>query len=77
MAGKIKEEMVEVMLPPINDPNAPQQEFYSVNGKNYIIKRGIKVKVPASVAEVIYNGMEQERKAFLYIQEKQTRAPQQ
>lgn len=52
MAGK-KEEMVTRRLPILPDPNAPQQEFYSVNGKNYLIQRGVEVKVTKALAEVI------------------------
>lgn len=53
MAGKKNEELVEVRLPILPDPNAPQQEFYSVNGKNWLIQRGVPVKVPKALAEVI------------------------
>lgn len=34
--------------------------FVSVNGVNYQIKRGVTVKVPESVAEVIQHSMEQD-----------------
>lgn len=76
MAGKTKEELVEVKLPIIPDPKAQQQEFYSVNGKNYIIKRGVAVKVPKSLAEVIANGQEAVEKAFAYVQEAQAKQAQ-
>lgn len=75
MAGKTKEEIVEVMLPLLQDPNAPQQEFYSVNGKNYILQRGVTLKVPKSLYEVIRNGQEQEMKAYRFAQDRKVKEP--
>ena len=49
------EEMVTIRLPRDPDPRHPQQEFFSLNFKNYIIKRGVPVEVPKAVAELIQN----------------------
>ena len=46
---------VTVTLPRLHGQNAIQEEFFSVNGKNYIIKRGEEVEIPVEVAEVIKN----------------------
>ena len=70
---KNKEEMVEVTLPIPSDPNAPMEEFYSVNGKNYIIQRGVPVKVPVYVKEVIDNSQAAQKKAMDYIRQAKLR----
>lgn len=58
---------VTVRLPRLKGHNARQEEFYSVNGKNYIIKRGMNVEVPEEVAEVIRNNEQAEEYAMEYI----------
>lgn len=45
--------MVTIKLPRDPDPRHPQQEFYSINFKNYIIKRGEYVEVPEELAKMI------------------------
>lgn len=60
---------VQVRLPRLNGQNAIQEEFYSVNGKNYIIKRGEYVDVPEEVAEVIRNNEQAEEYAMRYVDE--------
>lgn len=72
MADKIKNESknakkVVVRLPRLKGQNANQDEFFSVNGKNYIIKRGEDVEVPEAVAEVIRNAEKAEDYAMRYI----------
>lgn len=57
---------VEVNLPRNKGTNANQDEFFSVNGKNYIIKRGEYVEVPKEVEEVIRNGNKAEEYAMRY-----------
>lgn len=42
-----------VRLPRQAGQNAPQEEFYSVNFKNYQIQRGVTVEVPEGVALLI------------------------
>lgn len=58
---------VQVKLPRLNGQNAIQEEFYSVNGRNYIIKRGEYVDVPEEVAEVIRNNEQTEEYGLLFI----------
>lgn len=58
---------VEVRLPRNPGQNANQDEFFSVNGKNYIIKRGETVEIPEEVAEVIRNAEKAEEYALHYV----------
>ena len=62
-----KSTRVQVRLPRLSGQNAIQEEFYSVNGKNYIIKRGETVEIPGEVAEVIRNAEKAEEYAMQYI----------
>ncbi len=66
---------VQVRLPRLAGPNANQDEFFSVNFKNYIIQRGKTVEVPEEVAEVIRNNEQAEDYAMEYIEEKKLREP--
>lgn len=61
---------VQVRLPRLTGQNANQDEFFSVNFKNYIIQRGKTVEVPEEVAEVIRNNEKSEEYAMEYIEEK-------
>ena len=58
---------VTIRLPRLRGHNARQEEFFSVNGKNYIIKRGVNVEVPSEVAEVIRNNEMAEEYAMNFI----------
>lgn len=58
---------VQVRLPRLQGQNAIQEEFYSVNGRNYIIKRGETVEIPEEVAEVIRNAEKDEEYAMHYV----------
>lgn len=58
---------VVVRLPRLHGQNARQEEFFSVNGRNYIIQRGIDVEVPEEVAEVIRNAEKAEEYAMRYV----------
>ena len=60
---------VKVRLPRKEGHNASQQEFYSLNFKNYIIKRGVEVEVPEELAEVILNGEKAEEAAIQYAED--------
>lgn len=51
--NKAPQKKVEIRLPLINKPGANQEEFYSHNFKNYIIRRGVTVEVDAGVAHDI------------------------
>ena len=59
---------VTVKLPKLPGQNAIQEEFFSVNGKNYIIKRGETVEIPEEVAEVILNAEKAEEYALNYVE---------
>jgi hypothetical protein len=61
-----KGKKVTVRLPRLLGQNAIQEEFFSVNGKNYIIKRGETVEIPEEVAEVIRNAEKAEEYAMNY-----------
>ena len=58
---------VQVRLPRLSGQNAIQEEFYSVNGRNCIIKRGETVDIPEEVAEVIRNAEKAEEYAMKYV----------
>lgn len=62
-----KGKKITVRLPRLSGQNAIQEEFFSVNGKNYIIKRGETVEVPEEVAEVIENAEKAEEYALQYV----------
>lgn len=64
-----KGKRVMVRLPRLPGQNANQEEFFSVNGKNYIIKRGETVEIPEEVAEVIRNAENAEEYAMNYVSE--------
>lgn len=64
-----KEKRVIVKLPRLQGQNAIQEEFFSVNGKNYLIKRGEETEIPAEVAEVIKNANNAEEYAMDYVSE--------
>jgi len=53
-------------LPRAKGKNAVQEEFFSVNGRNYILQRGVTIEVPSEVAEVIRNGEKAEEYALSY-----------
>lgn len=61
---------VQVRLPRNKGQNANQDEFMSVNFKNYIIKRGETVEIPEELAEVITNAEKAEEYAMQYAEEK-------
>ena len=63
-----KSKRVTVRLPKLSGQNANQEEFFSVNGKNYIIKRGETVEIPEEVAEVIRNAEKAEEYAMNYVE---------
>jgi hypothetical protein len=62
-----KGKRVTVRLPRLQGQNAIQEEFFSVNGKNFIIKRGETVEIPEEVAEVIRNAELAEEYAMKYV----------
>lgn len=64
-----KGKRVTARLPRLPGQNANQEEFFSVNGKNYIIKRGETVEIPEEVAEVIENAQKAEEYAVRYVED--------
>ena len=62
-------ERVTVRLPLLRGQHAVQEEFFSVNGKNYRIKRGETVEIPVELAEIIKNAKKGEEYALNYINE--------
>lgn len=62
-----KNELVEVHLKRIPDPKAPQVEFYSLNFKNYLIRRGETVLVPKELKALIDEQERAENEAMDYI----------
>lgn len=70
-----KEDWVEVRLPRLEGQNANQDQYVSVNFKNYILRRGEYIKVPAEVAEVIRHSEEAADASFRYASEKALREP--
>ena len=80
MAGTTKQanesaKRVQVRLPRNKGQNANQDEFMSVNFKNYIIKRGEAVEIPEALAEVITNAEKAEEYAMQYVEEKAFKEP--
>ena len=59
---------VTVRLPRNPGQNARQEEFFSVNGRNYLIKRGESVEISEEVAEVIRNSEQAEEYAMQYVE---------
>lgn len=76
-AGEVKPtgKTVKIKLPRAQGVNANQQEFFSVNFKNYLIERGKYVEVPEELAEVIRNGEAAEEAAFEYAAENAAKEP--
>lgn len=66
---------VSVRLPRNKGQNAIQEEFFSVNFKNYIIKRGETVEIPEELAEVIRNAEKAEDYALKYAEDNALRQP--
>lgn len=75
-AVKAEPERVEMRIHLDNDPNSPKEEFFSVNGKNYIIQKGVTVFVPPEVKEVYENRLMQEAKTRSYTESKMLNEPQ-
>ena len=58
---------ITIRLPRAQGKDAVQEEFFSINDKRYIIKRGTTVEIPPELAEVIENGEKAEEYALNYI----------
>lgn len=66
MAAKKNEEMVVKTLPLLDDPNASQVEYFSLNFKGYTIERGVPVRIPKALADIIDASEEERRKGLAY-----------
>lgn len=68
-ASEIKPSKIKVMLPrdPMVTGDGAEQEFFSVNGKNIIIKTDEIVEVDPEFAEVIENKAKARRSAQAFI----------
>lgn len=64
-----KGKRVSVRLPRLKGQNAVQEEFFSHNFKNYIIKRGETVEIPEEVAGIIRDAEKAEEYAMHYVDE--------
>lgn len=64
------EKKVKIFLRRNPDRNAPQEEFYSYNFRNFLIKRGVEVEVPEGLAQLIMDNEEAANRAYEYSQEK-------
>lgn len=58
-----KEELVELLIP-INPGSKVNQSYLCVNGKNMIVKHGVKVMVPPEFKEVYDNSVQQKMTAY-------------
>ena len=65
-----------VYLPLLEGKNANQQEFFSVNFKNYLVRRGVRTKVPIEVYEVWRNSQRAKNSQILFANENSLREPQ-
>lgn len=68
-----KQEKVEIFLP-VDRRSEDQDVFVSVNGCDYLIKRGEKVEVPVFVAKALENSEKQKTDAFHHMKGLQKKA---
>lgn len=68
--------MVTVKIPLNRNGGDNSDVFVSVNGKNYLIKRGIDVQVPEYVAEVLRNSDAAQDAAYSYAKDIEFEMPQ-
>lgn len=61
----------EITLPLLEDDNAPTEQFVGFNCKPYRIQRGVPVKVPEPVYDIL---MDAERARMAEIRERRARA---
>lgn len=63
-------EMVEIELFK-DDGKYKDDVFVAINGKTYQIQRGVRVKVPKAVKEVLDNSAKQDKAAYAYMEREQ------
>ena len=59
-----KEKLVKIRIP--RERERQDDVFVCVNGRTWLIKRGVEVEVPECVAEVIRNAEDVAEKAFAF-----------
>lgn len=62
-----KGKRVTVRLPRLHGQNAIQEDFYSINGKRFIIKRGETVEIPENLGKLIQDNEKAEESALNYV----------
>ena len=60
-----KEKLVKIRIP--RERDRQDDVFVCVNGRTWLIKRGVEVEVPECVAEVIRNAEDVAEKAYAYM----------
>lgn len=61
---------VYITIPKVRGAREQEDYFVSLNGKNYLIQRGVPVKIPYALALVIKQSEEAEDYAIEYIRAK-------
>lgn len=67
-AKKVMEEMVKFKIPKGRSDIEKQDLFVGINGKSYLIKRGVEMELPESVVEVLKNAEAQNDFAVEYME---------
>lgn len=70
-----KQNRVPLFIPESEDIKAPKEEFISVNGKNYIVQKGVTVLVPPEVKEVWDNAQDAIKERNRYAEARKVREP--
>ena len=61
-----KEKLVKIRIP--RERDRQDDVFVCVNGRTWLIKRGVEVEVPECVSEVIRNAEEVAEQAYAYME---------
>ncbi len=75
--AKNTEKRVKFKLPRLPGSNANQDQYVSLNGKGYIIRRGVEVEVPEGVYEILAHAQLAEDAAYEFAEEKSFKEPKQ
>lgn len=62
-----KDKKVTVKLPRLHGQNANQDEFFSINGKRFMIQRGKEVEIPENLEKLILDNEKAEEYALKYV----------
>lgn len=63
-----KGKRVTVKLPRLHGQNAIQEEFFSINGKRFMIQRGKEVEIPENLEKLILDNEKAEEYALSYVE---------